>query len=614
MRLLLFLVPLLWSSFHGWALADTHWVNPAGSNVPPYTSYVTGAYKIQDAMDIASAGDTVRLAAHEYDIDTTIVVPTSIVWMGAGQDSSVIKWVDLTYQVVRMASLGDNDEVLEIGFYNPRQSYYLAAHGLYLNFGRSDMIIHGCRFRECGIFSYGTGNQEVFNNEFYHGVEDGIRFLGYSIWVHHNTFCGKTSGDGIMCSSGNYVVAEHNVFVDDPTDPVPYEGRPDAVSIDYGTFIEVRNNLIMNCAGPVQWWYASGILENNTIIDATGGTNCCSPPRWIIPVFLRDYETLMIRNNIMVDFEALWEFGSYSNFDTTGWITFVHNAFWPPKDLHYRPWTEQPDALIKLMDSANFEAYPMFVDDSSYQLQVGSRLIDTGDPAVLDVDGSRSDIGIHGGPGGTAYAYQQLAPAAPESIWVSAEDHQVAVTWSSRPEADLAGYRVYRDTLAGFYYPGLTPIVETDPLDTSIIDAAFPEGKDLYYVVTALDTAGLESNPSPEGAAIFTGVFEEPGSAPLPLTPRILGVYPNPSNASTMIRVSLPAVGASPAPVQIYIYDILGRQVATAFDGSLGYGVREIEWAGRSDDGTSLASGMYFARLYVWWKPFGSSVKIIMLK
>lgn len=40
------------------------------------------------------------------------------------------------------------------------------------------------------------------------------------------------------------------------------------------------------------------------------------------------------------------------------------------------------------------------VVDDDFSLMVGSQLINVGDPAILDADGSRSDIGLYGGPGG----------------------------------------------------------------------------------------------------------------------------------------------------------------------------------------------------------------------
>ena len=47
----------------------------------------------------------------------------------------------------------------------------------------------------------------------------------------------------------------------------------------------------------------------------------------------------------------------------------------------------------------------MFVnpDSMDFELQMYSPLIDAGDPNILDKDGSRSDIGLFGGPLGEKY-------------------------------------------------------------------------------------------------------------------------------------------------------------------------------------------------------------------
>jgi len=48
--------------------------------------------------------------------------------------------------------------------------------------------------------------------------------------------------------------------------------------------------------------------------------------------------------------------------------------------------------------NGNVSIDPMFADTTEYTLAPGSPLIDAGDPAILDPDGSRSDMGAHGGP------------------------------------------------------------------------------------------------------------------------------------------------------------------------------------------------------------------------
>ena len=64
--------------------------------------------------------------------------------------------------------------------------------------------------------------------------------------------------------------------------------------------------------------------------------------------------------------------------------------------------------------------------------------------------------------------------------------------------------------------------------------------------------------------------------------------YPNPFNPTTRINYSLPQAG----DVQLKVYNMLGREVATLVDGRKASGRHEIEFNARD-----LASGMYFYRL-----------------
>ncbi|HEY3249588.1 MAG TPA: T9SS type A sorting domain-containing protein [Ignavibacteria bacterium] len=85
--------------------------------------------------------------------------------------------------------------------------------------------------------------------------------------------------------------------------------------------------------------------------------------------------------------------------------------------------------------------------------------------------------------------------------------------------------------------------------------------------------------------------------------------YPNPFNPATKIKFEIPPVGTQYIePVQLRIYDILGREVAVLVNEPLTPGVYE-----KLFDGSSLASGVYFYKLTVGDK-FSNVKKMVLLK
>jgi len=79
----------------------------------------------------------------------------------------------------------------------------------------------------------------------------------------------------------------------------------------------------------------------------------------------------------------------------------------------------------------------------------------------------------------------------------------------------------------------------------------------------------------------------------LPRALVLAGNHPNPFNPATTISFAVPRTGE----VQLAVYDIAGRRVATLVDGVVTAGHHEVTWQGRNDRGQNVASGVYFCRL-----------------
>jgi fibronectin type 3 domain-containing protein len=97
-------------------------------------------------------------------------------------------------------------------------------------------------------------------------------------------------------------------------------------------------------------------------------------------------------------------------------------------------------------------------------------------------------------PAVTARARDDTPPGAPAGLAVKNGDGLVTVTWSLAPEADVAGYHIERSTGLSKPFARLDHalIPAAQPLWTDTV----PGGRQYFYRVVAVDSAGLASGPS----------------------------------------------------------------------------------------------------------------------
>lgn len=89
-------------------------------------------------------------------------------------------------------------------------------------------------------------------------------------------------------------------------------------------------------------------------------------------------------------------------------------------------------------------------------------------------------------------------------------------------------------------------------------------------------------------------VVERHGTIGLEVDGReVTASVPNPFVSDTRFVVN----SAVAEEVDVGIYDLHGRRVATLFKGRIAPGAREFRWSGRRDDGTRAAIGIYFSRV-----------------
>ena len=157
---------------------------------------------------------------------------------------------------------------------------------------------------------------------------------------------------------------------------------------------------------------------------------------------------------------------------------------------------------------------------------------------------------------------------------------QTRLTWTTASETNNAGFEVQRSVEGRW-----TPIgfvegrgTTTEPQTYRFTDSDLPfTATGAVYRLRQVDTDGTET---------LSEAVEITRAAPATLA--LHGNFPNPFARQTTIRYELPKAG----PVQIVVYDALGRHVATLVDREQAAGHKQVTF-----DARRLASGLYFARL-----------------
>jgi hypothetical protein len=147
-----------------------------------------------------------------------------------------------------------------------------------------------------------------------------------------------------------------------------------------------------------------------------------------------------------------------------------------------------------------------------------------------------------------------------------------------------------------------TPVPEVYLIRSWVIGAAGAPGSSANH-----RTNGTLCQPTPTGVGTggdlvlyagfwkgwMQGVVSVAPSVSPPFVTALLGITPNPFNATTAVHFSL----AREAPVEIRVFDVSGRLVRTLTSGHSPPGVHRVIWDARSDAGIRAPSGTYFCRL-----------------
>jgi hypothetical protein len=199
----------------------------------------------------------------------------------------------------------------------------------------------------------------------------------------------------------------------------------------------------------------------------------------------------------------------------------------------------------------------------------------------------------------SGYSTDNISPTAVQGVTAGFTTNTVTIKWKANAETDVYEYAIYRGTSASF--TPTTPVAKVRA--TQYQDVLSQTGVTYYYKVSAIDISGNEGAMT--AVSVVTGV-ENSGGIP---TEFALGQnYPNPFNPTTEITFAVP----KQTNVKVVVYNLAGAEIATLVNQSMSPGNYRAMWNGRTDDGRSVASGVYFYHLQA--DGFTATKKMTLLK
>jgi hypothetical protein len=542
--------------------ADVRFVSKTGTSQFPYTSWQTASDSIQKCLNICTNGDTVIIGNGTYH--ENLVVKNKITIIGSSLDSTIIDGTGLTLMVIS----GNSDFSI--------MNLHIKGHGLwgdtYGIFNMSNNThIENCRFTLCATAMAIGESSDTVKNVIVTDCECGV----YS-------HCGTDTCSPVVMNSLIYIKQ--------------FYSSEAALEFYKDGNVKVLNNILIGNSADEginsAYLIRSAEIKNNIIMGfITNSINV-----WYV-------DTMEIVNNTIGYQYENFGFGSvyYGNIYSTDKCNLRNNIFYKNWIAVDGPITYAKDYNLYFGNNQDFTsgrlntheiiADPMFVKDTipsgtmnfDYHLQKYSPAIDSGDPTILDKDGSRSDIGYLGGPGGESYTYQDLAPRAPVGLGITQDSGKITLRWRKNTESDFKQYILFRDTVSNFTADSSRVIsLQTDTIFTQLSSI----GDKYYYKIKAEDNQGNKSELSEE-LGVITGIKNNPQVI---TEYRLFQNYPNPFNPGTIISYRLKESGY----VKIMVYDIKGALVRVLLNETKQSGYYETEFNAKG-----LASGIYIYRIEV---------------
>jgi hypothetical protein len=562
---------IIHSAFYIVAEATVRYVSKTGSSTPPYTSWSTAADSIQKCINICEDGDTIYVANGVYK--EYLRINKEITLIGSSMDSTIIDGTGLSDTTILINS------ITSIKYFKIIGNGYANVTSRFVIIAKKKFYIENCTIRNSkfGILARGGDTYYIKDNFFNQLILPlylSASQVNANYYIDGNLILmgAEYDGSGILIDFNGYYFLFKNLIIAEPYNTTI------GIDIVWPQKFYIFNNLISGFKKNiyVDIVYDTSYIINNILSHSLYDglvTYASSRTRVINSIIKNSRENgFFATQNLKADYNLLYQNGR----------DFYRGSVQGDSNI-----TGRDPMLVN-------DIKPTLTNNWDYHLQAYSPAIDKGDPTLLDRDGSRSDIGMYGGPFGEIYTYQDLAPRPPRNLTAVVDSGRVMLRWKKNTEADTSHYNIYRSTTSNFTIDSTKLIGSTK--DTSFINTYLPIYERLYYKITCVDRQGNQSQPSEEIMINLTSISEYPTVVN---DYYLYQNYPNPFNPTTKIGYKLKDRGY----VKLMVYDIKGEQIAVLVNQEQEAGYYEVEFGvGNgllSVPDTGIASGIYIYRIEV---------------
>ena len=578
-----------------------------GSEANPFAT-------IQTAIDSASDGDTVLVAAGTYNESINyngkniIVGSLYLTTQDTSYISSTIIGGDSSGSIVLFESFEDSTAVLN-GF-TFQNIIFNSGDELQtiININESSPKIINNRFDnfylfqdvESAVIYCENSNSLIMNNEFTNGsVGNGYVLGGFILSKNSNVtiknnriengYVGFAEPSGYIVSVNSDNIIESNVIIN-PS--MGYCVICAAISILDGSNCTLRNNLIFQAYrdgyGAVVASQSQYVSHNNTFVsNSSGYANLSSDGIVSNDIIYGSSNAVYLDGNSTIqvsysDIEGGWE--GVGNID-------ANPLFCNPDSSDYTI-AENSPCVGTGEDGENMGAFGVgcgiqvdwdfSLSEPVIEVMGTDNVWNPGDTISVEMDFcNNTDVAHNYYPGVTIESDSSLTSLHSGHIWFYAmvADECHAISWGA-----IANTSIISDTIVEF--------------------RAYPEALNCQnqpeYCIDG-DTLTFE----------IPIVVQVTSAEPEHFTPEEFVLhqnYPNPFNPVTTLRYDLPETGL----VTITIYDMLGRQVKTLVNRTQDAGYKSVIWDATNDYGKPVSAGIYLYQIQVG--DYMQTKKMVLLK